>query len=104
MLPGGVYEEELKDMWGPDYQKHIDKLLNLSLTSRKDQHNDRPKLILPPFMVSYAEAKIDPEDLEEFHLYICEFYSNICEEIYKMNGKSYKSKKTEDVRESELSH
>lgn len=74
MLPGGVHEEELLQMWGPDCQKHIDKLFNLSLTSKKEQHNDKPKLILPPFMVSYAEAKIDPEDLEEFNLDICEYY------------------------------
>lgn len=79
MLPGGVHEEELQEIWGDDYQKHIDKLLNLSLISRKEQHNDKPKLILPPFMVSYAEAKIDPEDQEDFNIDICTYYSKICQ-------------------------
>jgi hypothetical protein len=36
MLPGGIFEEELGELWGPDYQKHVDKLMNLSLISKKD--------------------------------------------------------------------
>lgn len=31
MLPGGIEEEELSEIWGPDYAKHSEKLLNFSL-------------------------------------------------------------------------
>ena len=37
MLPGGIEEEELQELWGPDYRKHVDKLMNLSLIARKEQ-------------------------------------------------------------------
>jgi hypothetical protein len=36
MLPGGLYEDELGEIWGSDYLKHIDKLMNLSLISKKE--------------------------------------------------------------------
>lgn len=35
MLPGGIEEEELAEIWGIDYKKHLDSLMNLSLVQMK---------------------------------------------------------------------
>ena len=58
MLPGGVSEEELEELWGDCYHKHLDNLLNLSLISKKDNADEKTRYILPPFMNNYADAKI----------------------------------------------
>jgi hypothetical protein len=36
MLPGGIEGEELKEIWGPKYEKDVEKLMNLSLLSKKE--------------------------------------------------------------------
>ena len=58
MLPGGVTEEELLELWGDCYKKHLENLQNLSLISCKDDSDEKKRYILPPFMNNYAEAKI----------------------------------------------
>jgi len=58
MLPGGIEEEELEQIWGHDYKKHVDRLADFSLISMKEQENEKTKFLLPPFMSNYAEAKI----------------------------------------------
>jgi hypothetical protein len=58
--------------------------------------------MLPPFMVNYAEAKIDYEDKEVFNEDLSIYYAKICKEIFDINGKAYKHKKAD--RHSELTH
>lgn len=36
MLPGGVYEEDLAEIWGTGWERYVEKLLNLSLLSKKE--------------------------------------------------------------------
>lgn len=40
LLPGGVYEYELKDLWGPDWEKHIQNLVNFSLVQKKEENEN----------------------------------------------------------------
>ena len=58
MLPGGICLEELPQLHFPDCNECLSKLENLSLISHKESPNEKTKLILPPFMNNYAEAKI----------------------------------------------
>ncbi len=66
MLPGGVQEHELDQLWDLNWKTHFEILKNLSLISIKEIPNSQSKLILPPFMNNYAEAKISQEDKTEF--------------------------------------
>ena len=64
LLPGGVYEQDLNEIWGSNWEPIADKLINYSLLQKKEhtkESNDKQKFILPPFMTSYAEAKITEE-------------------------------------------
>ena len=64
LLPGGVSEEDLNDIWGDNWEQFADKLFNFSLLQKKESNEDKKnKYILPPFMGNYAEAKI-PDDLK----------------------------------------
>ena len=36
MLPSGIFEEELKDLWGPGWEVFTEKLLNYSLIQKKE--------------------------------------------------------------------
>ncbi|CDW71451.1 UNKNOWN [Stylonychia lemnae] len=101
MLPGGIEEDELVELWGPDYSKHIEILLNFSLIQRKDHKNDSKRTIsLPPFMSNYADAKISQDNKVMFQNDLCHYYANICKKILDNNSRSYKKQ----VRQSELNH
>ena len=99
MLPGGIEEEELEQIWGPNSKKHIEQLVRFSLIQKKEGDS---RLILPPFMSNYAEAKIPQDDKLIFQNDICHYYSKICENILLKNGKSVK--KSSQHTPVELNH
>lgn len=107
LLPGGVYEQEFKDLWGIDWEKHIKLLCNYSLVQKKDENEEKYldddndesmapetqrtnqeetqvqkiekiKYTLPPYMSNYAEAKITEEDRLQFQYDICNYYATVC--------------------------
>ena len=40
LLPGGIYETELMDMWGTGWERHIRNLVNYSLVQKKEDLDD----------------------------------------------------------------
>ena len=87
MLPGGIQEDELEIIWGKGWRDNVQKLKDYSLISQKEYPNAKSKLILPPFMSNYAEAKIPLEDKIKFQSEICKYYSRICKKIFEINNK-----------------
>ena len=101
MLPGGVCEDELNEMWGPEWEERVQTLLNFSLLQKKDKEpGQKTRYVLPPFMNNFAEAKICEEDKLLFHNNICHYYADILKKIFDINGKAFKNKGSQ----SELNH
>jgi hypothetical protein len=62
LLPGGIFKEELEHIWRKKGEKtgceaFVDNLMKLSLVQIKEQAGDvkESKLMLPPFINTYAE-------------------------------------------------
>lgn len=53
----------------------------------KEIPNAQSKLILPPFMNNFAEAKVSTEDKVRFHSELCRYYYKICKKIYEVNNR-----------------
>lgn len=63
LLPAGIDEDQLNDLWGEGWPKEVETLLNFSLLSKKEIDNEnKTKYTLPPFMSNYAEAKISDDE------------------------------------------
>lgn len=63
LLPAGIDEDQLDDLWGVDWEKEVTILLDYSLLQKKEIDNEKKnKYTLPPFMANYAEAKITEDE------------------------------------------
>ena len=89
LLPGGIKQTELTELWGDNSWKSLkDDLIRASLLVYKPSENI---LTLLPFMNTRAYELLEEEEAKkkEFHLKICRFYRNFCKNYeQKMNTNS----------------
>ena len=69
--------------------------MDLSLLQFKEQAGEKKeqKLILPPFINTYAEQTIDPNLKNEVQSKLCKYYVGILKEIYKLDYRHWHSSK-----------
>ena len=91
LLPGGVRESDLKTLWGTSWMDCTALLLKYSLIIRhtNSDSNDVTRYNLYPFMVKYAEERIQEEEKFTISNKIVHYLKDKAETIYNKIGSTF---------------
>lgn len=98
-LPGGVTEEQLCEMWGPD--KLGESLGRLKKLSFLEIGVD--KLMLTPSINSYIEDSMDAVSKYDYMLCICDYYQSPLYECFKKISRIFSNDRSCTIHDHTLS-
>lgn len=85
MLPGGITETDLTQIWGNENWMSLkEKLMKASLLVSKVE-NEVTKYALLPVMNKYAEAQLSQIHFKKLHMMCVDFYLRTCKKMFKEN-------------------
>ena len=88
LLPGGALNEDFDHIWGKGWLDHASVLLRSSLLVKqlKIGQKNTTRYTLYPFMIKYAEEKLDAKNKKDFSLKILKHLVNKAKEIFNKIG------------------
>lgn len=87
LLPGGAQPEQLTTMWGESWQKGKETLDKFGFL---ENEKTGVKIVLKPFLITYAEESIDEVSKDKYSSDITQYYGKEMKEIYRYIGRKEK--------------
>ena len=86
LMPGGAEPSQLSVMWDDSWEKSKQMLDKFGFL---ENDNKRKRIVLKPFLITYAEETLDSDSKNKLNAKITKFYSKKIEEFYKKIGVKY---------------
>ena len=80
MLPDGATKAQLDSMWKGEWQASLDTLEKAGFM---EQRSSNGRMVLKPFMITFAQTCLDKKSTDAYNMLICRFYANHLKSCYR---------------------